>query len=222
MADQMTGLFSPFLRSRRIAAVRPLVAQASVLDFGCGVGELAGYVQPADYLGVDIDWGSIAEARRRYPRHAFQTLEEFESGESGTAFDVISALALVEHLPNPVVWLASMRSRLGPAGRIILTTPHPSMRWAHELGARFRIFSREAAEEHQDLLDRAALQSLATAAGLRMVRYRRFLCGCNQLAILQPATVGERGFEEPAHGSGCEVAPVRNGPDRAPGERAHG
>jgi putative flippase GtrA len=33
MTDQMTGLFSPFLRSRRIAAVRPLLAQESVLDF---------------------------------------------------------------------------------------------------------------------------------------------------------------------------------------------
>lgn len=185
MADQMTGLFSPFLRRRRLAAVGPHLGEGRVLDYGCGVGELAGGVSPARYLGVDLDAESIAAARERHPAHRFQTLAEFEADGAAGDFDVIAALALIEHLPEPGRWLAGLRGRLGPAGKVVLTTPHPSLRRAHELGARLRLFSREAADEHEAMLDRRALQAAAAEAGLRLAEYRRFLFGCNQLAVLR-------------------------------------
>ena len=188
MADQMTGLLSPFLRRRRLAAAGPYLRGGQVLDFGCGVGELANQIEPERYLGVDLDRASIETARTNHPRHRFETLVDFEARSPAPSFDVISALAVIEHLPDPGTWLCSMGAWLKPDGIIVLTTPHPSMRWVHDCGARVRAFSREAAEEHEDMLDYHALQSIAARAGLRVMRYRRFLPGCNQLAVVKHRT----------------------------------
>ena len=61
------------------------------------------------------------------------------------------------------------------------------MEWAHTAGARVGLFSHDAHEEHETLLDRDAINEIATAAGLAVERYRRFLLGANQLAILKHA-----------------------------------
>jgi 2-polyprenyl-3-methyl-5-hydroxy-6-metoxy-1,4-benzoquinol methylase len=185
MADQMTGFLSPFLRRRRIAAAGPFLREGKVLDFGCGVGELTNQIEPDRYLGVDLDRASVETASANHPRHRFETLAEFESRPPVPSFDVISALALIEHLADPGAWLATMGAWLNPEGMLILTTPHPSMRWVHECGARVRLFSREAADEHEDMLDYKALQTIAAGAGLRVAQYRRFLLGCNQLAVIK-------------------------------------
>src|SRR5882724_4256798 len=67
MADQLTGLLSPFLRSRRIAAVEPFLGKGRLLDIGCGTGTLANHVNSTRYLGVDQDEESIAIAKNLFP-----------------------------------------------------------------------------------------------------------------------------------------------------------
>ena len=187
MADQLTGLLSPFLRSRRIATAKPFLDQGTVLDIGCGTGELARDVDPARYVGVDRDAESIAVARKKFPAHRFQTLAQFEASPAQAEFDQIVALAIVEHVDDPVRWLAWLRTLLKPNGRVILTTPHPSMRRIHELGARVGLFSREGAAEHRELIDRHRMAEIAAATGFRIQHARRFLLGCNQLFVLVPA-----------------------------------
>jgi hypothetical protein len=73
---------------------------------------------------------------------------------------------------------------LNPAGRLVLTTPHRAFRLAHEVGSRLRLFSRDAAEEHQRMFDRASFGEVAQEAGLTVLRYERFLFGANQLFVL--------------------------------------
>jgi 2-polyprenyl-3-methyl-5-hydroxy-6-metoxy-1,4-benzoquinol methylase len=188
MPDQMTGLLSPFLRRRRIAAVGPYLRAGSVLDIGCGVGELAKLIESDRYLGVDLDRASIEIARADHPKHRFETLIEFESRKTVPSFDVISALALIEHLRDPGAWLLAIGAWLKSNGMIIITTPHPSMRWIHELGARVRLFSQEAAEEHEAMLDYNALETIVARAELQVTHYRRFLLGCNQLVVIKRLT----------------------------------
>jgi 2-polyprenyl-3-methyl-5-hydroxy-6-metoxy-1,4-benzoquinol methylase len=186
MAGQLTGVLSPLLQNRRLAAARSYLRQGRLLDFGCSAGALAQLVEPARYVGVDTDQAALAHARAHYPSHRFLTLDEFESS-STDQFDIVAALAVIEHLPDPLAWLEKMRRRLTPAGRLVLTTPDPALQWAHEAGARVGLFSREAADEHQTLLDQQALRMLADRAGFRLTRYQRFLLGANQLCVLEPA-----------------------------------
>ncbi len=186
MPNQASGILSPVLRGCRLRAVRPFIDGGRVLDMGCGTGSLAGVVAPQRYLGVDIDAESVRLARRRHPEHTFLTLDEFHDGRTLPGFDLIVALAVIEHVPEPGPWLARLAAHLNPGGRIVLTTPHPAWRRVHDLGAAAGLFSREAAEEHQTLLDQPTVGGLAVRAGLEMVHSRRFLLGANQLFVLCP------------------------------------
>lgn len=187
MADQINGLLSPFLRRRRFAAATPHL-HGRVLDVGCGIGELAGFVAPDSYLGIDLDRDSIDSARRRHPAHRFQTIPAFNADPPAETFDTIVGLAVIEHVPSPQQWLRDLARRLAPGGRFVLTTPHPHYRWAHEFGARLGVFSRDAAEEHEDFIDRRGMMRAAADSGLRLLTARRFLMGANQLFILGNGT----------------------------------
>lgn len=183
MADQVAeGLLSPFLRARRLAAVRPFL-RGRVLDFGCGTGALAAQVAGARYLGVDRDEASLAVARTAWPRHRFQTTLP----PVGSAFDTVVALAVIEHLADPQALLSTLAHRLAVAetSRLVVTTPHPSVDWLHHAGAAIGLFSRHASEEHETLLDRRALMEIGAGASLRLDLYRRFLLGANQLAVFR-------------------------------------
>jgi SAM-dependent methyltransferase len=182
MADQGSeGRLSPFLRRQRFKqALRFLRPDARVLDFGCGSGHLAAHVSPDKYVGVDVDDESRRLARRNYPLHVFK--EDLPPLEQ--KFDLIIALAVLEHVPGPGVLLGAMGDRLKDAeSRIVCTTPHPSLEWVHDVGARVGLFSSHASEEHEELLDRAKLGHAAAIAHLALVQYQRFLFGANQLVV---------------------------------------
>lgn len=187
MSDQINGKLSPYLREKRFRAAEPYLATGRVLDMGCGIGLLTRYVTPERYLGVDLDQGSIDQARRRNPGYRFKTLAEFGSHDPSEQFDSIVGLAVIEHVPDPKAWLAEMTRRLAPGGRMVLTTPHPRLEWAHTVGARLGLFSRAASEEHNVLIDHKLMGRFAGDTGLKVKEFKRFLCGANQLFILQRA-----------------------------------
>lgn len=179
MSDQTKqGLLSPFLRGRRLAAARPWL-NGRVLDFACGGGALAGLVPPNRYLGVDIDAAALNEAIASYPEHTFAA--ELAPDD---AFDTVVALAFIEHVADPRMYLRRFAAWLRPGGRIVLTTPHPLFRRAHDAGARLSVFSADASDEHEVMLSLADMRPIAVRAGLRVEQYRRFLFGANQLFVL--------------------------------------
>lgn len=199
MPDQISGLLSPLLRDRRLRVAVPFIRHGRVLDMGCGIGELARWVESHRYLGVDSDEESLSLARTNHPAHEFLMLAAFEKrmppAEHGNqpmeTFGTIVALAVIEHLPDPGMWLAGLKRLLAPAGRIIITTPHPTYRRAHEVGAALGLFSREAAAEHHTLLDAKAISELASRCGLHVIHAKRFLAGANQLFVLANQFVRE-------------------------------
>ena len=181
MADHgEEGVLSPFLRARRFSAASPFL-RGKILDVGCGSGDLCGRFSAGGYLGVDRDEESLALARLRHPEHIFQA----QLPPSEAKFDTIVALAVIEHVPDPVVFLGdlAMRLREDSASCIVLTTPHPSMEIVHTLGAKIGLFSNHASEEHEDLLDKRAMVECGRVAGLRVQHYQRFLLGANQLCV---------------------------------------
>ena len=151
---------------------------------GCGTGALAGIVPPDDrYMGVDIDEQSLPIARQRYLHHSFQ------SGMPAVEpiFDTVISLAVIEHVPDPGLFLRelAMRLRSSPDNFLVCTTPHPAVDWIHPAGAKVGLFSRHANEKHEELLDRTRIKVLANQCDLKLVVYRRFLFGANQLAVFQ-------------------------------------
>jgi SAM-dependent methyltransferase len=183
MADQGSeGRLSPFLRRKRFQAAQPCM-KGRILDFGCGSGALAEFVPSDCYLGVDIDDDSLQQARIRFPHHRFLSTLPSEKEK----FDTIVALAVIEHVTNPAGLLKNLAVYLreSSSAHLIVTTPHPSFHWLHDVGAAFGIFSRHVSEEHKELLDRK--EEAGVQAGLSLVWYRRFLLGANQIAVYRKA-----------------------------------
>lgn len=172
------GLLTSYLAKSRYAVARPHL-RGRVLDFGCANGLLTQWCAPTAYLGVDIDEQSVAASRRERPGFRFET-----SLPAGEDFDTIVGLALIEHVKDPADLLRTLGQALRPAGVLVLTTPHPRMEWVHTAGAKVRLFSHEAHEEHEDLLDLPRMKELAAEADLKVCHYQRFLLGANQLFIL--------------------------------------
>lgn len=185
MADQGTeGLLSPLLRQQRFKAAAPYL-KGRILDVGCGSGALAGLVDSSSYLGVDVNETSLNRARAYFPSHSFQnSLPSVEE-----KFDTVVSLAVIEHVPDPLIFLGNLAQNLkhDPAARIVITTPHPSVGWVHDVGAAIGLFSKHANEEHEELLDQSKLFDLGQRAGLVLLNYQRFLFGVNQLAVFHAA-----------------------------------
>jgi len=74
-----------------------LVGEGSVLEFGCGIGRLAGCFDPECYLGVDVSTFAIAEARLLRPSHRFQVIDD---AKSLPASDVTLAHTVLLHVPD--------------------------------------------------------------------------------------------------------------------------
>ena len=182
MADQGNeGYLSAFLRRRRIKqSVKFLFGK--VLDVGCGSGLLAKYVPVSDYVGVEPDELSLAAARADHPDCTFLP----QLPEKGD-FDTVALLAVIEHVDAPADFMKTLAAltRKESTSRIIVTTPHPCGHEIHEFGAKIKLFSSHAAEEHKALLNRKALEAI-TPPGWKLSTYHRFLGGFNQIAVYMP------------------------------------
>jgi len=95
----------------------------SILDIGCGPGNMVPFLPPCTYLGVDASPQYIAAAQRRYGHRGKFICEQVKMHhlqEIGS-FDVVLASGLVHHLDDSE---AADLFRLGyealvPAGRMI-------------------------------------------------------------------------------------------------------
>jgi SAM-dependent methyltransferase len=183
MADQgAEGLLSPFLRRQRFKSASPFL-RGRILDVGCGSGGLAELVDPASYVGVEVDEISLNSAKHNYPNHSFRS----DLPSVDEKFDTVVSLAVIEHVPEPAIFLNSLSQYLkdDEFARIIITTPHPAVDWIHDIGARIGLFSKHANEEHEELLDKEKIYEIGKESGLTLVNYHRFLFGGNQLAVFQ-------------------------------------
>jgi SAM-dependent methyltransferase len=182
------GLLTRRVQRARLAVALPHAsAKDRLLDLGCGLTDLP--ARFPSYVGCDRNPLVLSEMRTRHPEAIFAAWD-VDSEEppaevvSGAPYDVVLMLAILEHLPSPVRALSRAAALLAPGGRVLATTPHPLGRLPLEAGAHLGLLSRHADEEHEALLDRAALERAAESAGLVMASYSRFLAGLNQLVVL--------------------------------------
>jgi SAM-dependent methyltransferase len=153
---------------------RDLGQVSSVADVGCGGRELelGARARSISYRGFDIDDGNFE----------FDPLPADDS-----TFDLVVALALVEHLHNPDNFIREALRVLRPGGVLVVSTPnwHYASRHFYDNPAHVQPYTPVSLST---LMSAYALESVATFPGLRAKTGRAYLGKHRFLrAALRPA-----------------------------------
>ena len=139
------------------------------LDYGSGTGGLVRFLRDRRIEAFGFEVGGYAD---RALRRGIQNLLPSELTERNSSFDIVSLIEVLEHVPDPVSLLQSIRELLRPGGLLFLTTgnsdPHRSAfaSWGYVIPEiHVSYFSPESLAR---ALDRADLQpfSLGRNRGL--------------------------------------------------------
>lgn len=70
-----------------------------VLDLGCGVGYFSSSFHKKGYLGIDIDYDSIALAKKLHPKYNF-LVADMSKFKPKDKFDLVFIVGVLHHLTN--------------------------------------------------------------------------------------------------------------------------
>jgi SAM-dependent methyltransferase len=92
-------------------------------------------------IGLDLDRLLIREARAQVPKATFVEGSALDIPLKNESVDLVIALHLVEHLPNPDRFMQEVRRILKPRGVLIIATPNPSGICANLMGTKWNGWS---------------------------------------------------------------------------------
>lgn len=176
----------PILRAMRIRRVLPFIRRhdnCRLLDIGCGwEARFLRAVEPYITSGVGVDFKApdIAEGKIRTERLTLVDRLPF----AYASFELVTMLAVLEHLAEPEAILREIHRVLHPGGQLVLTVPSTAAKPVLEfLSFRLGVVNPEEIADHKTYYDRASLASLLEKAGFTMVEHRYFQLGMNNFCV---------------------------------------
>ena len=171
------------IRARRLRQVRRfLPAGAKVLDVGCYDGALFSAFGNRLAEGVGVD----PMLQRSGQRGRFRFIADgFPTAAIGSEnFDVITLLAVLEHVPalELPVWRDACARLLAPAGVIVATVPSPRVDDVLHVLMRLRLIAGMSVHEHHGF-DPETVPRIFAEADLALIERRRFELGFNNLFV---------------------------------------
>lgn len=141
-----------------------------VLDIGCFTGELLKILvdRGADGFGLELQTEAVAIANVALPGRVFQA-DVFGTSFPPGPYDVVTMMALVEHVVDPGAFLRRAHGLLKPGGRIYLQTPDAGSVIARLAGAHWPPL---APIEHIHIFTRPALARLLAESGYSDVHFK--------------------------------------------------
>jgi 2-polyprenyl-3-methyl-5-hydroxy-6-metoxy-1,4-benzoquinol methylase len=134
-----------------------------LIDYGCGTGfDLEHLAEFGDVVGADLDTPEL----RAHWKAGGRTLIDLskDSSEHAGRFDVLTALDVLEHLPDDVEGLRSMARLVRDGGRIVLTVPAYRWLWSGE----------DEVSRHVRRYTKSSLLEVVQAAGLDVLYVSHF------------------------------------------------
>lgn len=123
------------LRSTTKALGKP-IERCSVIDVGCGYGWLLDAFAGAEHLcGSDISDHALEMARHRHPERDYRQADLQEGAVFSGPFDIVLAINLIEHLPEPEAGIAAIASLCAPGSIVAVHLPvvdNKMSKWIYE------------------------------------------------------------------------------------------
>lgn len=116
-------------------------AGSSVIEIGCGTGELLNALHPSRGLGIDISSGMIQEARKNFPHLQFETgdLEDLQVEET---FEYVILVETIGHVEDIQLAMGQLHKVCDPRTRVIVVYYNylwePILKFAEATGLRMR------------------------------------------------------------------------------------
>jgi SAM-dependent methyltransferase len=139
----------------------------SILEIGCGHGGFLSYCIHHGFsrvVGVEIDPKVCSYAMNRF-RHIEILSGVFPNVAISGTFDYVVGFDVLEHFPNPVESLLTMRKLMNPHGRVVIQTP-----WYRGEGNGFVHFH---GEEHLFIYTEESVRKLFTKCGFRITHFKQ-------------------------------------------------
>jgi SAM-dependent methyltransferase len=141
---------------------------ATVLELGCGPGDLLAAVEPREGVGVDLSPRMVEHARAKYP-HLTWLVADAETLESlpGHRFDYVILSDLLGHLEDIWATFRALRRLVRPETRLIITYYNylwePVLNLAERVGQRIPL-------RLQNWLQVADIENLLTLSDFEVVK----------------------------------------------------
>ncbi len=160
---------------------------ARVLDIGAHQGELFSRLGPRVSAGVGVD--PVAVERRDARVVLYRGLFPDERVLRHGPFDVVTMLAVFEHVEDPVAFARAVSAVLRPGGRFVLTVPDARVDAILDVLVKLRLADGMALEEHHGF-DATDTPRILRDAGFDVLAHERFQLGLNNVwvAVKPPAT----------------------------------
>ena len=173
------------LRRWRESKVRPHLHQrARVLDIGCADGNLFKHYRGRFGAGIGIDPGLERSVEKPPYRLIAGTFPEHLDEDA--PFDVVSLLAVLEHVPpgDQPKLARDIAAHLKSGGHVIVTVPSPRVDRILDALCTLRLIHGMSLEQHYGF-PADQTPRIFESAGLRLVRWRRFQLGLNNLFVFR-------------------------------------
>jgi ubiquinone/menaquinone biosynthesis C-methylase UbiE len=194
MAERQAGVLTKSYRERLTEIYRHVIGECdSILEIGCGNGDLLNGLNPAKGVGVDFSPKMIAQAQNRYPNLQFVCADAQTFGLDEVTFDVIILSDLLNDLWDVQAVLSHLHRYCNKNTRIIFNV----FSHAWELPRRFTELSGLVTPTlAQNWLTPIDVHNLADLAGYEQVRHwEEILCPlpvpliaslCNRILVKMP------------------------------------
>ena len=173
------GLREPILARQRKGIVELASPRRSdsVLDIGCGAGQIAALLRPhvASICGVDASSEMVALARPWLDEESHASLETLDLGRR---FDLVICCGVFDFVDDPAAGLTAIRRHLAPGGRAVVSAASLSA-----IGLGYALVRRLQGVRVR-LYTARKLCALAAHAGLRCIAVRK-LPGGSVAVLLQ-------------------------------------
>src|SRR5215469_12053535 len=159
-------------------AARATLAGARVLDVGCGGGLLTEVLARAgaEVTGIDMAPGMIEVARLHAAESALRIDYRMAAAEdlaqaTAEAFDIVTCMEMLEHVPDPAAMTATLARLLRPGGTLFISTLNRNLKsfLLAIVGAEYVLnLIPRGTHEYERLIRPAELARWARGAGLTL------------------------------------------------------